>query len=227
MLKVVALFFYLSLATAQCFSQNFSFSKTFSQFSSFATSEVAYDDLRMENLTNQNLNLMWIKVSDSSPSAWDVRIEDPDSSLLNAGDTGHFVLDTQPGFRDFIACYFFPKGQPGLGTVVVDVVQADDTTQRARVSWEYRARDTATTSFSSPHGIQRLIWARGDEVHAQSDAQSDQLYVFDISGKLIQQATFLDSYTQALSFPTEQILLYQWVNTKTGFVESGKLMLGL
>jgi hypothetical protein len=99
-------------------------------------------------------------------------------------------------------------------------------TQRARVSWEYRARDT-TTSISNPHGIQRLIWATGYEVHAQSGAQDDQLFVFDVSGKLIEKTTFLESHTQVLSIPTQQILLYQWVNTQTGFMESGKLMLGI
>lgn len=205
--------------------QNFTFSKTFSEFSSFAISEVAYDDIPIQNQTNQVLNLKWIKVSDSSPSAWDVRIEDPDSFYAVGVDTGYFSLDTVPGFSDLLGCYFFPKGVPGLGIVVMDVVQVDDSTQRGTISWQYRARDTTqSTSIDKAPFVKRMVWYENGQFFASSEHPGDILSVFDLSGKALKQIVFEPHHQKVPFYLSENSLIYVWNNAEDGYIHGGKLI---
>jgi hypothetical protein len=204
-----------------CQAQNFTFSWTFSQFSSYANEAVAYDDIPIQNQTNQNLNLRWVMINNDAPAAWEVRIQDPDSFYADGTDTGYFLLDTIASFNDLMACYFFPNGVPYTTTIALEVSRVDDSTQSAIISWEYFARPFGTSIEDPFPTVQRSIIRRGSFLEVHSEQAGDKFHLFDLNGACLQQVTFNGSSPASFQVSTNQVLIYKW-QTKDGDLSDGE-----
>ena len=218
MRKIIAIALLLAFA-GESYCQNFSFSKMLTQFISSAYDPVTYDDILIQNNTNQNLNLKWVRVYDSSPAAWNVQIQDPEMYHGPEVDSAFFVLDSIPGFNDLFGCFFFPKDTPGFGSVSLEVSQIDDSTQSQTITWEFTARDDRPTGIEDLSTVALVQIGSLLSVKAQSTVM---IMLYDLSGKEVYRG-LCSGMEEWIDTGLRGVHLYTVVSKHGEHLASGKL----